>query len=1116
MPIGDEFLQYLEQQTPDTTPVPQAATQSVGIGDEFLQFLDKPKPVEKRKIERGKVQLSDLVTGDFEVVEPKSPLEGIKGEDTPLFSSEWRRATRERLFELTHPDIKEPKRLAIGALKGTLEFMTGLNDIGEKLIARLPDIVPGKHTPLSLSRMMPGSSTGAGAHFISNEVVGSLEEEMNKMGHTIYGGIGELVPELAAFGKLEAAAKHIMPWLAKKSSKELSEMGVKEFGKELAKRAGKRSILDAEVFGAMEGIRSGGDPEAILHGVVAGATIGPVLEVGGVGGKRLIGPALKKLKKGKLPEIPIEEQLIEEPLTPTPKTIVPSEQPSKLQSTTDSETLFGKFWSGWVTNWDKLGTLDPALKAERKQLAGGRNKAFMILKDKFEPALQKLVDKEKVQINGKNKEPLDMAADLAEAIHTNELMTNRGWKAGEQLPKGQDLKNAEIFDTMNKMRASDNPKLNATAEAIDGAVKDMQAAGDDLLVMLTDTGVITPETAVIWREANPSYMPLQRLLEADAKATGGSGGVGSLKGRKGSTKEIRNVLTNLGMNYMNIIPWAEKQAFIAKAVEIGEKKGVIKKVGSTEAVKGLGHKVDKYWKDLGFEEKPDDAMKEAFKYFRQPRAIEPDEILYKQADKWLRARVDDPLLLKALKENPFEAQGMMKVIDTIGVKMKEWTRSGVTLVPEFTERNFIRDTLQSIVVDNTLSNGFWGGAFKAWPSLMKRVAVDYPRAMKDLIGNGEFAKDLQRHGAFGAEFHPSAPNINKLLNKMVTGNKIEVRFKNMEKNPFAWVEKASTIIEQTPRYTMAKRAYERELNKLGHRLGKEVPESVRKRALDKAAVTFRESTADFSEMGASARVVGRYVPFFTAGIAGQRTILRALQRDPAGFAGKMFSMITMPSLMLWYKNKDEKWYQGLNPVERNMYWHISENVRIPKPFDIGIIGGSLPEIIADRAYDWYRIKKGYDHETAKGSVLEDMLAMKDLVFPSIPRPPAASIVQGYFSKKDPFFKSRIEMPWEADKPAHERIRPSTSQVSRFITKKGKAVTDPLDLSPSMLDFAIKQIGGGLARYALKVGDFAQQKVSQLAGEELVEPKRGWEAFPLTKALVKKSPLKTTYSRLTTP
>ena len=59
------------------------------------------------------------------------------------------------------------------------------------------------------------------------------------------------------------------------------------------------------------------------------------------------------------------------------------------------------------------------------------------------------------------------------------------------------------------------------------------------------------------------------------------------------------------------------------------------------------------------------------------------------------------------------------------------------------------------------------------------------------------------------------------------------------------------------------------------------------------------------------------------------------------------------TLSLWFQNKDDERYKKLTRDQKLMYWHFfigKEHYKVPRPYDIGFIFSSMPEIIVDGIY----------------------------------------------------------------------------------------------------------------------------------------------------------------------
>lgn len=144
------------------------------------------------------------------------------------------------------------------------------------------------------------------------------------------------------------------------------------------------------------------------------------------------------------------------------------------------------------------------------------------------------------------------------------------------------------------------------------------------------------------------------------------------------------------------------------------------------------------------------------------------------------------------------------------------------------------------------------------------------------------------------------------------------------------------------------------------------------RSPTEAAWQAREISTDFSKIGRAdiwAKFL-RTVPFANAGIQG----LDKTARELAEMKGKMTvgnlaklnehkakfllrgSILTIATLALWLLNNDDERYKALTDDERSRFWWIylpgtKAPLKIPRPYDIGYIFASIPELMLNYAKD---------------------------------------------------------------------------------------------------------------------------------------------------------------------
>jgi hypothetical protein len=138
----------------------------------------------------------------------------------------------------------------------------------------------------------------------------------------------------------------------------------------------------------------------------------------------------------------------------------------------------------------------------------------------------------------------------------------------------------------------------------------------------------------------------------------------------------------------------------------------------------------------------------------------------------------------------------------------------------------------------------------------------------------------------------------------------------------------------------------------------------------------REISTDFAIKGSSIGWTGYMatVPFMKAAINGldktARNILQLngemklsniakfrnakgeLQKNKVWFYA-MGGIVMALTLGIWLNNKDDDRYRRLTRDQKLMYWHLfigDTHIKIPRPYDLGFLFSSIPEIIADGIY----------------------------------------------------------------------------------------------------------------------------------------------------------------------
>ena len=252
-----------------------------------------------------------------------------------------------------------------------------------------------------------------------------------------------------------------------------------------------------------------------------------------------------------------------------------------------------------------------------------------------------------------------------------------------------------------------------------------------------------------------------------------------------------------------------------------------------------------------------------------------------------------------------------------------------------------------------------------------------------------------------------------------------------------------------------------------------------------AGIEARDVTLDFGRHGKSTQSLNQTIAFFNAAIQGTDKMIREFKEHPAQMTVKTFMGITLPSVLLWYLNKDDPRYQELPQWQKDIFWVIPGKdtlYKIPKPFELGILFGTVPERVMQYMYDKEKGRNGPGFKGLGGSIIDNLLPS------AIPTGmlPALEWISNYS-----FFMGRNIVPLSQSKlPDRQQYGPYTSYLAR-------KVGNDFDLSPRKIDNAIQDVGGNLAALGNSIIDqaagLAETRPAKRASE--MPGVRGFTATP---------------------
>lgn len=572
---------------------------------------------------------------------------------------------------------------------------------------------------------------------------------------------------------------------------------------------------------------------------------------------------------------------------------------------------------------------------------------------------------------------------------------------------------------------------HAGNERFQKAAKEIYKYQDYLLKMLVKEGMLTVKAYHTMRKMYPHYIPFFRDMSDVGMQSFLSGGKGFIdvsspvKRLKGSTRDIIDPLESIVKNTFQFYNAVERNHVGRTFAKLADKKGVGQIV---ERVKGDKAKTDNTFNVWENGEK--------VTYETTPELIETMRMLDKE-----------------------QSSMIMKVLSYPA----NWLRAGATLSPEFILRNPVRDMIGAAIYSK---HGFI-------------PVIDTFKGLSLYLKKGQAYWEYKKSGAA----HAAMVSLDRdyLGGQLRDIMKRESKFTKLIKNPIEALRAMSEATEMATRlaeYDNARKGY----TGLGNRLfGKErKPLSAREAALES-----RDITLDFSRRGTNTKKANQVIAFFNATIQGADKMARAFKEDPRGMTVKTMLYITLPSVMLWYMNKDDERYQEIPQWEKDTFWIIpgKENMyKIPKPFEAGVLFGTAFERMLQYMDDEKNGRKGVGFK-GFGERVFDSFAPSFMPTAMIP------IVEATTNYS--LFRQRDIIPQSQENlPARLQYGANTSEVAKF-------VGDKINVSPYIVDNTIRGYGGGLAGLGLSGIDAVSGAKENNASKKWYEAPglRGFTAVP---------------------
>lgn len=412
--------------------------------------------------------------------------------------------------------------------------------------------------------------------------------------------------------------------------------------------------------------------------------------------------------------------------------------------------------------------------------------------------------------------------------------------------------------------------------------------------------------------------------------------------------------------------------------------------------------------------------------------------------------VHDAALLRGLMQ--VHDVGSKALFNKMARSAKRFLTTGVTLSPDFIIRNFIRDAAHAWMVNKDgakLGTDTWKGLKASWqgdPNYWKLIASGAAFQGGYIHGADPEAAQQQIRRALRAKGMTTA-QVDGYMATIVTS-------KDKLMQAFEKYRQASDKLENSNRMTVYERAIA---------AGK----SERQALFESKDLMDYSLKGNFGLMGTlidmlpffNARLQGLYKLGRAAAADGDDRVLKVLSRD---LAMKGLKVAGFSAALAWMYGDDER-YKKLAEWDKDAHWHFflgegtDGHIRIPKPFELGIIFGTMPERLFNFGAG---NQSGKDAREAVGHAVFNTLALN-------PVPQLVMPVYEVLRNKSSFTGAPIETLADQQREKADRYDERTSDVTRALGGASALA----GLSPKQVEHLVTGYTGTLGGYVLGMADF---------------------------------------------
>jgi len=648
------------------------------------------------------------------------------------------------------------------------------------------------------------------------------------------------------------------------------------------------------------------------------------------------------------------------------------------------------------------------------------------------------------EIDPNGKGLVDIFRPLTENGSGNMMRLWEGYAAARranQLINQQNMRGESREKLMSREDIHYLLELGETYPILKQVFDEYQNFNNKILDLAVDAGVLTAEAAELWQQND--YVPFYRVM-SDDESFSGPGKLGDLEVRgsgikrlHGSERKISPVLENIVLNTAALIDRVYANTAMKKIVDLGTQAGVMTKMPPAfRPVSLTNDQLASALRKAGVFVDVENMSPEERKRYQtlfEMHAPQGNDVVAMMKDGVVQYyHVSDPLLLRTIKGMGPDNFG---VFVDIMRGFKGTLTNLVTADPGFMVANWLRDTLSSWV---TVGNVDF------------TPMVDAVGSMSDIWKGGRdsvYAKVMMAGGSGGGFYDVNDGDIARSIG----GGKATIV--SSPRKAWEMLRRLGNVSEQSNRIAVARGV----MAKGG---------SLAEAAYQAQDVTNFTMRGDYKAV----RLLTATVPFMNARLQGLYRLYRGARDNPMQFFLRG-SVVMAATLALLARNQDDERYEELPDWQKDIYWHFfigDMHYSIPKPFEAGVIFGSMPERMV-RAMtgkdDLSRDTGNYILRT-----ISDTFAMNPI--PQAFKP----LIEQWANKQ--MFGGRAIIPfYQKHLEPEAQYKPWTSDTARLIADLMPDFMPPGMRSPDRIQHLIRGYLGTIGGYALSGTDIISNKLA---------------------------------------